>query len=118
MEAPAGRFAFVYFWILFAAMFTLARRFKTQLPARGLWPRALYSWHVPLHICSSLFWAFRASFDRACFSLLGFAVALDQRHELGPCQEAHFCWLAALCLILGFFQIGDRVLAHVLRHPD
>jgi hypothetical protein len=113
VQAPAGRFAFVYFWILFAVAFTIAMQRSKEISRLALAASA----GIVLFIATYLI-----------FFVLGvppeFRSSMALMLVFGPLWIAASSWaiankryrlLAALCLALGFYQSGDRALAHVLR---
>jgi hypothetical protein len=113
VQAPAVRFALMYFWILFAVVFTAAISRLSRVPRLALAAGAAIT--VP-----------------ATTYLLFFAWDLPRELWPGPALMIFFgvlwiaasswavvrkrtAWLAALCLVLGLFQIGNRAAANIAR---
>lgn len=112
VEAPAGRFAFIYFWIVFGLVCTIVVKNRHQ--ARG-WALAVAS-GIPILLAAYLLFfvvgvpsEFRSGM--ALMLILGFLWFIACIRVGGSNGRR----LAVLCLLLGFFQIGDRVLAHIAR---
>ena len=113
IQAPAGRFAFVYFWILFAVVFTLAFKSGNRTPG---WILAAATALLALAAGYMLFRiaGIPREFRSGMLLMLAFAFLWVNASGWAIArQRAHL--LALLCLILGFFQIGDRLQAHILR---
>ncbi len=113
VEAPAVRFALMYFWILFAVVFTAAVSGLTRLPwlalASGVVitvPAAVYvlffAWGIPREL--RLGTALMILFGVLWISASSWAVA-----------RGRTAWLAVLCLVLSFFQLGNRAVAYATR---
>jgi hypothetical protein len=113
VQAPAGRFAFIYFWIVFAVILTAA---ESPLSRPGPLALALGTGIIVSATAYILFFAvgIPGEFRSGMVLMLVFGVL----------WIAAFSWairkrkarlIAALCLALGFFQIGDRAFANVVR---
>jgi len=113
VQAPAVRFALMYFWILFAVVFTIAASRFSELPRVALAAGAaitvpatmhllLFAWDIPREL----------RLGAALMVLFG---ALWIAASTWAATSGRTARLAALCLLLGLFQIGNRAAAHVAR---
>jgi hypothetical protein len=113
IQAPSGRFGFIHFWIVFAVVFTIAFKGGNRTPGLIL---ASATGLLALVAASLLFWiaAIPREFRSGMLLMLVFSFLwVNASGWVIARQRAHL--LALLCLILGFFQVGDRLQAHVLR---
>lgn len=113
LQAPAGRFAFVYFWILFAVVFTLAVKRWPAIPRSGVALAALVTFSAAAYLLFFVLGVPR-EFRADMLLTLGFG-GLWIAASSWAFQKKRFRLVAAFCLALGFFQISDRILAHALR---
>ena len=114
LQAPAGRFGFVYFWIVFAVVFTLASQRPTHLPRLLLAAETGIIVSVIAYILFGVVGIPREFRSGMLLMLVfGFLWINASRFAI-EYQHAHL--IAALCLMLGLFQISDRALAHLSRH--
>jgi hypothetical protein len=111
-EAPAGRFAIMSFWILAAVLLSGAMEHAAAL---STWAFAAAS-AIATGVCA--YALFR-----------GVGIAPENRSGMLLMLGFGFLWINAmrwaaihgprmlvvLCVVLGLFQVGDRVLAHVAR---
>lgn len=113
VQAPAGRFAFIHFWVLFGVLFTISVSRLRELPRLTLAAAAA----IVLPLSGFLLFfivGIPAQFRAGMVTLMLFGVSWI----IASCwavTKQHARLLAALCLLLGFWQIGDRVLASVVR---
>ncbi len=111
--APAGRFASIYFWILFAVALMIALRRAGSL---SRWAFAL---GTGIMTAVAMYFLFKVvgvphEFRAGMLMMLAFSFLWLNSFRFVN-EKRHAQWVAVLCLALGLFQIGDRVLAHLSR---
>lgn len=115
IEAPAGRFASIYFWILFAIALALVANRGTRLGTSVIVASTAVLLALSGYVLFSIVGVPRP-FRSGMLLMLAFsffwinAVLWSFKH-----RDLQTRGLAVLCVILGLFQIGDRVLAHLLQ---
>lgn len=117
-QAPAGRFAFIHFWIIFAVVFAISVGQPGSVPRWAATVSALIaalSAAYALFIIVGIPRPFRSSMAMMIIFAAVWTIA-----STWAIAERYPRLLAALCLALGFYQIGDRILAHLLlrRFPQ
>jgi hypothetical protein len=113
VQAPAVRFALMYFWILFAVVFTVAVRRLDRLPGLALMAGVAIT--APATAYLLLFaWGLPAGLQLAAAAMILFGV-LWVTASTWAVARGRTAWLAALCLALALFQIGNRAAAYVAR---
>jgi hypothetical protein len=114
VQAPAGRFASIYFWILFAVAFVNVLR-------RGRWlSRWAFALGHGIMMAVAMYILFNVvgvprEFRAGMLMMLAFSFLwLNSLRFLN--EKRHAQGAAVFCLAPGLLQIGDRVLAHLSRH--
>jgi hypothetical protein len=112
VQAPAGRFAFIYFWIVLAAVFTISVRRLTEFPRLALAVGAVVTLPIITYI---LFFAlgFPGKFRPAMVTMVVFG-AFWITASTWAIAKRHTRSFVALCLLLGLYQSGSRLLEKVL----
>jgi hypothetical protein len=112
VEAPAGRFAIVTVWILFASVFSWAA--QRQL-GRWVWMAPLAGLTLVLPIAAfALLHYLQISGEERVRILILFAFAASWLILLGFFGTGKPGHLAALCISLAFYQYGERSVEYFL----
>jgi len=114
VQAPAGRFAFIYFWIVFVVVLTVASKRGTQTPRWALAASEgiivsviayilVFVAGIPLEFRAGML--LMVAFAFLWVNTFSWAIA-KQRSPL----------VAALCIALGLYQTVERIPADLVRH--